>query len=98
MPQEERRGHKIRIETVRTLRSNPDLSLLHERLTAAPQAATQDKDIESSGDEKPVLFIDDQVVPYARTEEGYRVYYQPPEKTLLEAARSFVDTQREASE
>ena len=43
----------------------------------------------------PVLRINGEEVPYVRNEEGYHIYYQPPEPSLIGAARSFVDTKRE---
>lgn len=42
-----------------------------------------------------VLRIDGEDVPFLRTSQGYRIYYQPPTPDLLSAARSFVDTQPE---
>ena len=57
-------------------------------LEASPAADSESED---------VLLIDGQVVPYIATQEGIRIYYQAPEKDLLSAARSFVDTQPEKS-
>ena len=44
------------------------------------------------------LLIDGEPTPYIRTDEGYRIFYQPPAPTLLEAARDYVDTQREKAQ
>lgn len=39
------------------------------------------------------LFIDKEEIPFVKTDEGYLIYYQPPEKTLLDAAKSYLNTQ-----
>lgn len=86
MPEERRRGHSI--EIIAPGQSTPGLeAALPEDLAAGVDA----------GDEE-VLLIDGKVVPYRRTTEGVRIYYQPPANSLIEAARGFVDTQPEKPE
>lgn len=51
-------------------------------------------EVETS-DNTEVLLIDGEVIPYSKTTEGYRIYYQPPTPDLPSAARSYVDTQPE---
>jgi len=41
------------------------------------------------------LLIDGEAIPYVLDTYGYHVYYQPPQNTLIEAARNFIETQRE---
>lgn len=85
MVTEERRGYRIDIDTTAP-ESSPD---------ELPANATS-RASESMADE--VLRIDGDIVPYLKTPEGFRVYYQPPQNDLLEAARSYVDTQPEKKE
>ncbi len=45
--------------------------------------------------EEELLFIDDEPVPFLKTDDGYFIFFEPAAGTLMEAARSFVDTQPE---
>ncbi|MCK5830358.1 MAG: hypothetical protein KAH20_08650 [Methylococcales bacterium] len=42
-----------------------------------------------------VLLVDGKSIPYLKNTQGYHIYYQPPEDSLIKAARSFIETQRE---
>ena len=97
--EEIRRGYSIKIETVETLFSSEPLSGLREELRASDRSEPhfQSLSVEPNVD-KQVLIIDGEIIPYLETQDGYRVYYQPAANSLLEAARSYVDTQPEASE
>lgn len=86
MAEEQRRGHSLEITPTERLPGGLERSL-PESLAAG--VAPSDEEI---------LLIDGEVVPYLRTPEGVRIYYQPPAANLIEAARNFVDTQREESE
>lgn len=85
MSEEMRRGYNIKIYKAMPSSSTDEVS---------PQLNAVAGD--SEGNE--VLRIDDTNVPFLKTDQGYRIYYQPPEESLLEAARSYIDTQREKSE
>ncbi len=82
MLKEERRGYNIEIRS-----SSPS-----ERTTTTvfSEGVTPEGE-----DGSEVLLIDGKVVPYIKTSEGYRIYYQPPAPDLPSAARSYVDTQPE---
>jgi len=85
MTEEVRRGYKIEIY------DQPPSNNLDEfspRLNANP----------GRSEPTEALRIDDKNIPYQKTNQGYRIYYQPPEDSLIDAARSFIDTQREKSE
>ncbi|MEW4461463.1 hypothetical protein AB1K42_25485 [Roseibium algicola] len=99
MAEETRRGYSIRIESVRSLVDDPNLSDLRDKLATSPSSGpTFESLIQSSEGNAEVLLIDGEIVPHIETDEGIRIYYQPPEQSLLEAARSFVDTQPETSQ
>lgn len=99
MTEEIRRGHSIRIYSIEAFIGSPNLSELRDNFVASPKSATQFEALSADNDERQdVLTIDGEIVPYVHTQEGYRIYYQPPTETLLDAARSYVDTQREAVE
>lgn len=40
-----------------------------------------------------VLRIDGEEIAYLKTADGFQVYYEPPKPTLIEAAKSYVETQ-----
>lgn len=82
MLKEERRGYNIEIRS-----SSPS-----ERTTTIvfSEGVTPEGE-----DGSEVLLIDGKVVPYLKTSEGYRIYYQPPAPDLPSAARIYVDTQPE---
>jgi len=42
-----------------------------------------------------VLLVDGESIPYLKNAQGYHIYYQPPEDSLIKSARSFIETQRE---
>lgn len=85
MADELRRGYRIEI-----IQNNSGGIKLETQSTSSHTQSNE-------SEEKEVLLIDGEVVPYVSTTEGFRIFYQPPEGTLLEAARSFVDTQPENS-
>lgn len=74
------------------------------RSSEAPEPSATDGTTLSSdsgiveNDRDEILLIDGEAVPYIRTSEGYRIYYQPPETDLPSAARSYVDTQPEKAQ
>lgn len=83
-----RRGYSI------TIRSRDDMQAGNAEnapLESVPGAAAAAD--ENLPDE--VLTIDERTVPYTASPDGYNIYYMPTEKSLLEAARKFVDTQPE---
>lgn len=41
------------------------------------------------------LLIDGKETPYRKTPKGYSIYFTPPAPDLMEAARRYIDTQRE---
>jgi hypothetical protein len=97
--EEVRRGHSIKIETVETLFSSEPLSELRDKLSASDHSAPQFESLSVEPNKsKEVLIIDGEIIPYVEAKDGYRVYYQPAAKSLIEAARSFVDTQPEVKE
>ncbi len=77
--------------------SSKEVSRGHVIEIVTPQASASEAPSESNagatGEE--VLLIDGGPVPYTKNSQGYHIYYQPPEDSLLKAARSFVETQRE---
>jgi hypothetical protein len=85
MVSERRRGYHIEVRSAAP--SAPGAASLTAEASAGVHASAENE----------VLLIDGKVVPYAKTQEGFRIYYQAPEKDLLTAARSYVDTQREKS-
>ena len=85
MATEKRRGYVIELQSGQP--APTDEALAVEASPVSASAATGD-----------VLLIDGKEIPYVATQEGIRIYYQPPEDNLLSAARSYVDTQREKSE
>ena len=80
MFKEERRGYNIEIRS-----SEPS-----ERTTTTVFSEGVTPQREDGGE---VLLIDGKVVPYIKTSEGYRIYYQPPAPDLPSAARFYIDTQ-----
>jgi len=62
-----------------------------------PQASSSEALPEVAADtiSQEILLIDGEPIPYYKNEQGYHIYYQPPENSLLKAARNFVETQRE---
>ena len=86
MAEERRRGHSI--EIIAPGQSTHGLEAAQpENLAAGAEASDED-----------IVLIDGKVVPYRRTTEGVRIYYQPPANSLIEAARDFVGTQPEESD
>ena len=85
MATELRRGYVIEIQSRQP--ATRDGELAPDASPTTPDSATGD-----------VLLIDGNVIPYLRTQEGVRIYYQPPQQDLLSAARSYVDTQPEKSQ
>ena len=43
--------------------------------------------------ENDVLRVDGEEIAYITTDGGYQIYYESPKPTLVEAARSYVETQ-----
>jgi len=86
MTHERRRGYRIEIQ-------GPPKST-----TGNKELSSDSRTLAAESDEKEVLLIDEKIVPYLKTPEGYRIYFQPPAADLLEAARSYVDTQPEKPE
>lgn len=82
MPEETRRGYKIEVR-----RKEGFLTTFARTigLLRTEGAIPQGED----------LLIDGTKVPYIKTEDGYKIYYGSPKPTLLEAARNYIDTQRE---
>lgn len=78
--EETRRGYKITIET----------EAVEELFIAEAEGAENRAVVESE-----TLMIDEKPVPFLRTDEGIRIYYQQPQPDLISAARSYVDTQPE---
>jgi hypothetical protein len=86
MTEERRRGYHIEIRSSQ------------KAVAAGRELPAGDHTFSAGAGEEETLLIDGKVVPYLTTPEGIRIYYQPPAQNLLEAARSFVDTQREKKE
>lgn len=80
--EEIRRGYHIKIEETAATRAldNAGAELIH---------ATDEERANE------ILTIDGNAIPYIKSEEGFRIYYQPPKSDLISAARSYVDTQPE---
>ena len=83
---EQRRGYRIEIRTSAPS-TRPREETVPDVAAAVPDSTAPE-----------VLLIDGKVIPYIKTQEGIRIYYQTPKSDLLEAARSYVDTQREKTE
>jgi len=62
-----------------------------------PQASSSEATPGAAADttSQEILLIDGESVPYLKNAQGYHIYYQPPEDSLLNAARSFIETQGE---
>ena len=86
MTREQRRGYRIEIRGPAPL-SNSANELAPDASSSGPDAETNE-----------ILLIDDRAVPYITTQQGVRIYYQPPEADLVAAARCYVDSQREKPE
>ena len=83
MSEEKRRGHTIHI-------SRKDTSIGPQALVLGPDATPQ------QGTE--ILIINGKPIPFTKSDQGYNIYYLPPAPSLIEAARNYVDIQREISE
>ncbi|WP_457796130.1 hypothetical protein [Methylocystis sp. S23] len=82
MTEETRRGYKIEVRNKGNFLTNFARTIGLIRTEGAQS-------------QKQELLIDGATVPYIKTEEGYKIFYGRPKDTLLEAARSYIDTQRE---
>jgi hypothetical protein len=61
-----------------------------------PQAlAANATGLASNAINQETLLIDGEIIPYIQDAYGYHVYYQPPQNSLIKAARNFIETQRE---
>lgn len=85
MTEELRRGHSLEIVPPAQSPSQPEAAQ-PENLAPGGEPGGED-----------VLLIDGEVVPYLKTAEGIRIYYQKPAASIIEAARSYVDTQPDIS-
>lgn len=90
------RGHSILIY-------NPQdtLSDFHSVNPSGGEPVWADKSSTPSPIEKErddMLMINGKAIPYTKDATGYYIYYQSVEQNLLDAARSYLETQSEASE
>ncbi len=88
MTEEKRRGYNILISD-QDAAPGPESSGAEAIAPATPTEPS---------DNTEVLSINGKVVPFTKSDQGYHIYYLPPAPSLLEAARNFVDTQREIVE